>query len=190
MTWGACLKRRSSHLHALNRYATKTSCFLLLYCVVLCCLVVLCCVVLHWLRLGGSPARSDTFLCGVSLWLSSTSTWICPSVENLQHEAETLCSPLSLLCLTSGPTLPSDLHYSACFWLTILSCIWHNSWVSKSSLDLWLRADWMWLKKESSYYYILYYKGFYRGNTCILKDHWTPMRIWTSMKISVLLHIL
>lgn len=117
-------------------------------CIVLCCLVVLCCVVLHWLRLGGWPARSDTFLCGVSLWLSSTSTWICPSVENLQHEAETLCSPLNLLSLTSGPTLPSDLHYSACLWLTILSCIWHNSWVSKSSLDLWLTADWIWLKKS------------------------------------------
>lgn len=149
MTCWACLKRRSSYLYALNRYAAKMSCFLLLYCVVLCCLVSLCCVVLHWLRLGVSPEVINFFAESLSDWAQLLHEFVL-QWRIYRHEAETLCSPLNLLSLTYtvAPTLPSDLHYSACLWLTILSCIWHNSWVSKSSLDLWLRADWIWLKKR------------------------------------------
>lgn len=71
MRCGACVKRVRSHVYVLNTCAAKLTC------------VVLCCVALNLFG-GVNCQQSDKFLCGPSLWLSSTSAWLCPLVGNLQ----------------------------------------------------------------------------------------------------------
>lgn len=81
-----------------------------------------------------------------SLWLSWTSAWLCLSTGNLQASSwNTLFytqPPVSVFShsLEAGQEasiLPSELHYFTFLWLGILSCFWHNSWVTESGLNPW-----------------------------------------------------